>query len=62
MSIAERYTACMHLLQEAMCPVWNIISFFGLQHGESICNMYGRIGGNSELSERGKQVLLFAVN
>ncbi|KAL5516014.1 hypothetical protein EMCRGX_G001270 [Ephydatia muelleri] len=25
------------------------------RHGESICNMYGRIGGNSELSERGKQ-------
>ena len=26
------------------------------QHGESICNVYGLIGGNSELSEQGRQV------
>ena len=27
-----------------------------LQHGESVCNLYGRIGGNSELSQRGWEV------
>lgn len=27
-----------------------------MQHGESICNLFGKIGGDSELSERGQQV------
>ena len=27
-----------------------------LQHGESECNLYGRIGGDSPLSERGEKV------
>jgi len=26
------------------------------QHGESICNLFGRIGGDAELSERGIKV------
>lgn len=29
------------------CPV---------QHGESMCNLYGKIGGDSPLSHRGEQV------
>ena len=26
------------------------------QHGESVCNLFGRIGGDSDLSERGLEV------
>ena len=26
------------------------------QHGESVCNLFGRIGGDAELSERGLKV------
>ena len=26
------------------------------QHGESVCNLYGKIGGDSPLSHRGEQV------
>ena len=27
-----------------------------IQHGESVCNLYGKIGGDSPLSHRGEQV------
>ena len=27
-----------------------------VQHGESVCNLYGKIGGDSPLSHRGEEV------
>ena len=47
----------MFLMSARTCTyMGHKVSLLLLQHGESVCNMYGKIGGDSELSERGVQV------
>ncbi|XP_003382978.1 PREDICTED: 6-phosphofructo-2-kinase/fructose-2,6-bisphosphatase 1-like [Amphimedon queenslandica] len=59
-NVKQRYEANQiegHLQARLVYYLMNIHirprSIYLCRHGESICNMYGRIGGDSELSERG---------
>lgn len=42
------------------CVCWVMVEYKDmlllLQHGESVCNLYGKIGGDSPLSQRGEEV------
>ncbi len=49
------YAHCFHA-EHSVADVCKCHACFYLQHGESVCNMFGKIGGDSELSERGVQV------
>ena len=39
-----------------VCAVMSGDVVYILQHGESVCNLYGKIGGDSPLSHRGEEV------
>ena len=44
-------------MSQVYLELWYIPSALStLQHGESVCNLYGKIGGDSPLSHRGEEV------
>lgn len=61
-NVKQRYEANMiegHLQARLVYYLMNIHirhrSIYLCRHGESVCNLYGRIGGDSDLSDRGQE-------